>query len=112
MKSKRADGSSCPEGTQSVFLGFVPCCHLFGQHTQACYFDIRYEWWSPANAWFTIIAPVAGGGGIEITFCPHCGAKLALEPEATVEAGDARPQGERPSQGPQRAPGAAAHIAR
>ena len=88
-KSKHADGSFCPEGTQSVPRGFAACCDRFGQHTLACYFDIRYEWWPQASSWFTIIAPEAGNGGIEISFCPHCGAKLAPGPEATIKDSDA-----------------------
>ena len=56
---------------------FKACCALFESHTLSCYYDIRYEWWSKARGWFTVIAPLAGGGGIAIHYCPHCGTKLA-----------------------------------
>ncbi len=75
-QTKHQDGSPCPEGSQSVPRAFTPCCEVFAQHTAACYFDIRYEWWPKQKGWFTIIAPSAGGGGIAISFCPHCGSKL------------------------------------
>jgi hypothetical protein len=42
----------------------------------ACYFDLRYEWWSKQKGWFIALAPNAGGGGIAISYCPHCGANL------------------------------------
>jgi hypothetical protein len=70
------DGSPCPEGTQSVPRVFAPCCEVFADHTAACYFDIRYEWWPKQKGWFIVIAPSAGGGGIAISYCPHCGSKL------------------------------------
>lgn len=70
------DGSPCPEGMQRTPRGFVPCCAPFKQHTLACYHDIRYEWWPKSRSWFIIIAPAAGGG-IGISFCPHCGAELS-----------------------------------
>jgi hypothetical protein len=28
------------------------------------------------RGWFTIISPAAGGGGIALNFCPHCGRRL------------------------------------
>jgi hypothetical protein len=70
------DGSACLEGTQRVPRGYVSCCEDFRQHTLTCYHDIRYEWWSTQRRWFTIISPAAGGGGVAIAFCPHCGKKL------------------------------------
>jgi hypothetical protein len=70
------DGTACPEGTRRVPRGWSACCAFFEGHTRTCYFDIRYEWWSRNKSWFVIIAPEAGGGGIEISFCPHCGSKL------------------------------------
>jgi hypothetical protein len=55
---------------------YKACCDDFEQRTTACYVDIRYEWWRRQRGWFVIIAPNAGGGGIAIHFCPHCGEKL------------------------------------
>lgn len=74
--STHSDGSPCPEGTQCLHEGELICCDLFRQHTLACYYDIRYEYWPGLSGWFIIIAPEAGGGGIEIKYCPHCGTKL------------------------------------
>lgn len=74
---KHADGSPCPEGTQRLPASGVVCCDAFWAHTLACYFDIRYEYWEGrAPNWHIIIAPAAGGGGIAIQYCPHCGAKF------------------------------------
>ena len=56
--------------------GFVPCCELFGGHLETCAYDIRYEWFPSTKRWVIAIAEVAGGGGIEIKFCPHCGSGL------------------------------------
>lgn len=72
-----ADGSVCPEGTARLPRPFKPCCETFAAHTRACFFDIRYEWWPKQRGWFTIIAPSAGGGGVAMNFCPHCGRRLA-----------------------------------
>jgi hypothetical protein len=55
--------------------GWQPCCSVFEDHTKACYFDVRYEW-SSQHGWMNLIAPSAGGGGIVMSFCPHCGIKL------------------------------------
>ena len=74
---EHTDGSFCPEGTQRIPRTFNPCCDSFLQHTSACYLDIRYEWWPNQRGWFIIISPSAGGGGIAISYCPHCGAKLS-----------------------------------
>ena len=71
-----ADGSPCPEGTQRIPRGKKLCCEEFETRTQACYFDIRYEWWPRYQGWFTIIQPDAGGGGVAMNFCPHCGQRL------------------------------------
>jgi hypothetical protein len=70
------DGSVCPEGTVRLPARFKPCCSDFFSHCSACYYDIRYEWWSSRRGWFIVIADAAGGGGIAINFCPHCGARL------------------------------------
>jgi len=72
-----ADGSICPEGPRRVPRGWKPCCTAFDARVEACFFDIRYEWWSKQRNWFTIIEPSAGGGGVAIAYCPHCGTKLA-----------------------------------
>lgn len=70
------DGSQCPEGTKKVPRFFKACCEDFALRTKACYHDIRYEWWTKHKGWFIQIAPSAGGGGIQIKYCPHCGTKL------------------------------------
>jgi hypothetical protein len=71
-----SNGSTCLEGTQSVPKGFVACCEIFAEHTKACVEDIRYEWWSRSKQWVIAIVETSGGGGITISFCPHCGQKL------------------------------------
>jgi hypothetical protein len=73
---KHSDGSLCPEGTQSLPSRFKACCSEFTARTSACDVDIRYEWWPRYRGWYILISPSAGGGGIEIKFCPHCGAEL------------------------------------
>ena len=55
---------------------FKACCDVFESHTSACEFDIRYEWWTRSKHWYIIISDIAGGGGIEIEYCPHCGSSL------------------------------------
>ncbi len=71
------DGTACPEGTQRLPSRFRPCCPEFVARTSACYHDIRYEWWTRPRGWFIVIAGSAGGGGIAMNHCPHCGARLA-----------------------------------
>lgn len=71
-----ADGTPCKEGTSSIPRGFVPCCAEFSGHLTTCDFDVRYEWWPKQRHWVIAIAEVAGGGGIRIAYCPHCGARL------------------------------------
>ena len=75
-KAQHEDGTVCPEGTRKVPRGFAACCEVFRGHTSTCYFDIRYEWWSKEKTWVTVIPDGVGGGGIEISFCPHCGLRL------------------------------------
>jgi hypothetical protein len=70
------DGTICKEGTQLVPDSFVPCCQMFDAHTATCEFDIRYEWRKTPRRWVIAISESAGGGGIEIAFCPHCGNRL------------------------------------
>ena len=71
------DGTACPEGSRRVPRTFVPCCESFERHTSSCFFDFRLEWWARQKAWFIIIAPSAGGGGLQIAYCPFCGRHLA-----------------------------------
>ena len=73
---KHASGSRCLEGTRRVPRGYRPCCEAFARHTTSCAFDVRYEWWAKSRIWVTVIDASAGGGGIEISFCPHCGSRL------------------------------------
>jgi hypothetical protein len=82
IQGTHADGSPCPEGTQRLAPDGKICCDVFGQRTLACYFDIRYEYWPSLEGWFVIISPGAGGGGIAMQFCPHCGSKLAGDVES------------------------------
>jgi hypothetical protein len=56
--------------------GFTGCCEDFIEHTTTCYYDVRYEWYDD-ECWVIVIPESAGGGGIEISFCPHCGASLS-----------------------------------
>lgn len=73
---KHLDGSPCPEGTARAPRRHEFCCDEFQDRTLACYFDVRYEWWSRQRGWFNVISPEAGGGGIAMQYCPHCGTKL------------------------------------
>src|SRR6058998_1346514 len=70
------DGTVCREGTKRVPPRFRACCEVFQAHTATCELDVRYEWWPKARRWFIAISDAAGGGGIEIDFCPHCGSRL------------------------------------
>ena len=76
MPKLHADGSECREGTARVPAPFAPCCDAFHEHVIACEFDIRYEWWQSQDTWVIVIAESAGGGGVAISYCPHCGTKL------------------------------------
>lgn len=73
---RHSDGTICLEGTRSVPHDYVACCETFLGHTTTCEYDIRYEWWHESRQWVIAIAEAAGGGGIIIEFCPHCGTKL------------------------------------
>ncbi len=79
-----ADGTECKEGTRSVPDGWIPCCEAFAGHVDTCDFDIRYEYWRSRDGWFVAIAESAGGGGIEISYCPHCGTELTGAPSRAV----------------------------
>jgi hypothetical protein len=76
MSSPHADGTTCLEGTRSVPESWTPCCETFAAHVDTCAYDIRYEFWPRRSEWFIAIAASAGGGGIQIAWCPHCGTKL------------------------------------
>lgn len=80
MVVQHSDGTICLEGISSVPAGYVPCCETFVGHTATCAYDVRYEWWAKPRHWVIAIAESAGGGGITISFCPHCGANLSLAP--------------------------------
>jgi hypothetical protein len=71
-----ADGSPCLTGTKKVPPGFSACCAAFAGHVDTCAFDVRYEWWERPRYWVIVIAESAGGGGVKIQYCPHCGSKL------------------------------------
>ncbi len=70
------DGTTCLEGTSSVPAGYSPCCATFGGHVETCVYDLRYEWWPRQRCWVIAVAENAGGGGIMIRYCPHCGHDL------------------------------------
>jgi hypothetical protein len=70
------DGTPCKEGTRSVPSRHVACCETFAGHLSTCDLDVRYEWWPRPRQWVITIAESAGGGGIVIRYCPHCGAEL------------------------------------
>lgn len=74
---KHTDGSLCLEGTRKLPREFAPCCAQFEAHTSACVYDVRYEWSGGVAAWQIAIPEIAGGGGLIINHCPHCGAPLA-----------------------------------
>jgi hypothetical protein len=76
---KHSDGTTCFEGTQMIPEDYHPCCSAFAQHTSMCDSDVRYEFWKEHDRWYIPISPMAGGGGIEIDFCPHCGRRLSPE---------------------------------
>jgi len=76
MTGYHTDGTRCREGTQRVPERFEPCCSGFERHTTACEYDIRFEWWTGHASWFIVISDMAGGGGIAIGYCPHCGSEL------------------------------------
>jgi hypothetical protein len=73
------DGSFCKEGTRAVPPEYEPCCPTLAGHLATCEYDLRYEWWSGDQVWVIAIADSAGGGGVVIQFCPHCGRKLRPE---------------------------------
>lgn len=73
---KHEDGSICLEGTRKLPKNFKPCCEVFRSHTASCIFDVRYEWNENIKGWWIAIDSKAGGGGIEIKYCPHCGESL------------------------------------
>lgn len=70
------DGTPCVEGAQAVPSAFVACCSALEERTRACVIDVRFEFWPEHKAWFIPLVPDAGGGAIEIAFCPHCGTRL------------------------------------
>jgi hypothetical protein len=73
---RHLDGTRCKEGTRKVPRNFRPCCGMFAGHVTTCDYDLRYEWWAGDRVWVITIAESAGGGGVEVRFCPHCGAEL------------------------------------
>lgn len=76
MAPVHSDGSPCREGKSSAPKGYVPCCAAFAGHLATCEFDVRYEWHPRQRHWVIAIPDVAGGGGVQITYCPHCGSRL------------------------------------
>ena len=76
QKQRHIDGTLCKEGTRSVPPRFRTCCAVFAGHLETCDYDVRYEWWKRQRFWVISIADAAGGGGVVIRYCPHCGAEL------------------------------------
>ena len=72
-----ADGTECLEGTRRVPDAWQPCCEVFAGHVDTCAHDLRYEFWEGTSRWYIATAESAGGGGIEIGWCPHCGQRLS-----------------------------------
>src|SRR5688572_7162957 len=87
--SLHTDGSPCLEGVPSAPAGYVACCDTFAGHLGICAHDLRYDWWSQERCWVVAVAEGAGGGGIVITFCPHCGGRLK-EPASARRTGLAK----------------------
>ena len=82
--SRHPDGSPCLKGTQRVPKNYVPCCEFFDYRTRTCAYDIRYEYWK-GQGWMIVIVEEAGGGGIAISYCPHCGTRLSGKRRNSVE---------------------------
>ncbi len=82
--SRHTDGSPCLEGTRVVPEDYIPCCDAFDYRTARCTYDIRYEYSEEYDVWVIPIVDSAGGGGIEILYCPHCGARLRGQPRMAV----------------------------
>lgn len=73
---RHSDGTPCQEGTRCIPPAFTPCCAAFHAHTSTCEYKVRYEWWGVDQKWNIAIPGVTGGGGVSISHCPHCGARL------------------------------------
>jgi hypothetical protein len=71
-----SEGAVCLEGMKRVPLTYNPCCGSFAAHVVAHCHDMRFEWSAIQRRWVAVIAPEAGGGVIEIQFCPFCGTQL------------------------------------
>jgi hypothetical protein len=84
---RHTDGSVCLEGTKSVPEGYAPCCESFDYRTTRCAYDIRFEYWKERDIWVIPIVDSAGGGGIEISYCPHCGAQLSKSSKPPGKSG-------------------------
>jgi hypothetical protein len=74
-QSHHPGGEPCLAGKRKVPRGFAACCARFDRATQACAFDIRFEWWPRSKSWVVRIAD-GGSSGIEFSFCPYCGVNL------------------------------------
>jgi hypothetical protein len=75
-RQRHIDGTRCKEGTRRVPPRFRACCAAFAGHLATCDYDLRYEWWQRQRFWVITIAEAAGGGGVVIRYCPHCGLEL------------------------------------
>ena len=86
MSSIHSDGTPCLEGQRGAPDAFRACCDLFESHLSACALDVRYEWWPSGRQWVIAISESAGGGGVQISHCPHCG--VSLRPGSAYGTGD------------------------
>lgn len=70
------DGTPCLDGRRRVPRGFTPCCAAFDRLTRNCVYDLRVEWWGRHRRWFVRLPAPTATTGLEVRFCPHCGARL------------------------------------
>jgi hypothetical protein len=86
-KRYHSDGLICKEGTKNVPKRYSYCCDEFQIRTTKCELDIRYEWYISQKSWVIAVPETAGGGGIIISYCPHCGSKLNTSKKTLYPSG-------------------------
>src|SRR5687767_12269707 len=75
-KSHHPGGEPCLAGERKVPRGFSACCSRFDHATQACTYDIRFEWWARSKSW-VVRAADGGSSGLKVSYCPFCGEQLS-----------------------------------